>query len=64
MGLGLFCSHKKYEVLGWKYENIGKQNQRIIARVRCDNCGKIIEKIIDGDKMNAFATVYEEKFRK
>lgn len=62
MGLAWFCKHEKYEVLGWKYVNIGKYDQYIEARVKCNDCGKIVTKKIDSDTEAAFATVYDDKF--
>jgi lysyl-tRNA synthetase class I len=62
MGFNLFCKHDKYEVLTWRYQNLGKPDQYIMARIKCNNCGKILEKTITGDRMNAFAVVYDDKF--
>lgn len=62
MGLPWFCGHNNYEVLGWKYVNMGKYNQYIEARVKCNDCGKTVIKKIDNDMCAAFATVYDEKF--
>lgn len=62
MGLSWFCTHEKYDVLSWKYINIGKPDQKIEATIRCKNCEKIVKKIIDGDRINAFAVVYDDKY--
>lgn len=62
MGLPWFCTHEKYEVLGWKYANLGKENQYIEARVKCDACGKIVTKKIDKAHCDLFATIYDDKF--
>ena len=62
MGLPWFCTHGKYDVISWKYVNLGKYNQYIEARVKCVDCGKIVTKKIEGDRCNAFATVYDDKF--
>ena len=62
MGIKLFCNHERYEVIGWKYINIGKYDQKIEASIICSDCGKKIKKIIQGDKIEAFALVYEDKF--
>lgn len=62
MGLSWFCKHNNYEVLGWKYVNIGKPDQHIEARVMCKDCGKVVIKEIDRDKEKAFAAVYDDKF--
>ena len=62
MRFELFCTHKKYDVLGWKYVNMGKYDQYIEAKTQCINCGKIIIRKIEGDRCAAFATIYDEKF--
>jgi len=62
MGLAWFCKHDRYEVLGWKYVNLGRYDQYIEAKVRCSDCGKIVIKKIDHDRCAAFATIYDEKF--
>jgi hypothetical protein len=58
----LFCGHKDYKVLGWKYVNLRKPTEYIEARVQCQKCGKIVFKKIEGEKINAFVTIYEDKF--
>lgn len=60
--MGLFCKHLSYEVISWKWENLGKPNQRIRAEMKCRKCGKGFSETIEGDKVEAFAMVYEEKF--
>ena len=60
--MSLFCKHLSYEVLSWKWENLGKPNQRILAEVKCKKCGKIFTETIQGDKITAFLMVYEDKF--
>jgi hypothetical protein len=62
MGLSWFCKHDRYEVISWKYVNLGKYDQYIEATVKCNDCGKIIKKNIEGDRCNAFAVVYDDKF--
>jgi lysyl-tRNA synthetase class I len=62
MALSLFCKHDNYEVITWKYVNIGKYDQYIEARVKCDNCGKIVTKKIEGERAAVFAVIYDDKF--
>ena len=62
MKLNLFCKHNRYEVLTWKYQNLNRDDQKIVARVRCLDCGKIVEKVIEGDSMSTFAFVYDDKY--
>lgn len=62
MGLKWFCNHKKYEVIGWKYVNMGKYDQYIEAKVKCNTCGKIVIKKIEKEMCAAFATVYDDLF--
>ena len=64
MGLKWFCNHEKYDVITWKYVNLGKYDQHIEATVVCKNCGKTVKKIIEGDRCNVFAVVYDDKFAK
>lgn len=62
MGLNIFCKHKNYEVITWRYQNLNKPDQKILAKIRCQDCGKVVDRIIEGDTMDTFAFVYEDKF--
>jgi len=62
--MGIFCKHEKSEVVSWKYENIGKPEQQIKAKMRCTKCGKEYIKVVSGERMEAFSIVYEDRFRK
>ena len=62
MGIELFCKHKKYEVITWRYQNLNKPNQNILAKVQCTKCNKVFDKVIEGDAMDIFAYVYEDKY--
>ena len=62
MGLNLFCKHERYDVISWRYCNIGKYNQYIEASIICKQCGKQVTKEIKGDKCKAFETAYEEQY--
>lgn len=64
MGLSWFCNHEKYEVLSWKYINLGRYDQSIEAKVKCKNCNKVVIKKIEGDRCAAFAIAYEEFYGK
>lgn len=62
MGFNLFCKHDKYEVITWRYQNLNKSNQSILAKIICSKCGKVLDKEISGPAMNTFAFVYEDKY--
>lgn len=62
MGLKFLCKHNNYDVTKWCYVNRGKFDEHIKAMIVCKNCGKTMEKIIDQELCNAFATIYDEKF--
>lgn len=65
MALKIFgrCKHDKYDVITWRYQNLNKENQRIIATVHCLTCGEDVEKVItDRAIMDTFAFVYDDKY--
>lgn len=63
MKINLFCTHKNYDVLTWRYVNLNKPDQKIVARIKCIDCGKIFERIItERSTMETFAIVYDDKF--
>ena len=62
MGFNIFCKHEKYEVITWRYQNLNKPNQKILAKIVCSKCGKVIDKEITGSAMDTFAYIYEDKY--
>lgn len=63
MGFNILgCKHKNYEVITWRYKNFNRPDQKILAKIRCQDCGKIIDRAIEGDMVNTFAFVYEDKY--
>lgn len=63
MGFNIFCKHEKYDVITWRYQNLNKPDQKIIAKITCLNCGKVLDKVIsDKNIMDTFAFIYEDKY--